>query len=121
MAATQPLFNPRYVGIIKTVKTSPPSVIIIPQLGGPLVTATDFTPAQLSTMLMCLSVDMRQVTYTMKLHPTGWQAQEVLCVGEVSSVLKEEPDDIWLRSARVDGKKSKGGRRKGNVYVGINL
>lgn len=120
-AASLPSFEIRYVGLIKSVSTTPPSVVIIPQHGGPLITATDFTPAKLSTMLMCLSVDMRQVTYIMKPYPTGWQAHEVLCVGEVSSGVEEEPGDVWLREAGGVGKKAKGGRRKGKAYVRVRL
>ena len=118
MTAIQPAFDIRCLGTIRNVNTTPPSVVIVPALGGPLVTATDFTPTQLSTMLMCLSIDMRQVTYVMKPHPDGYRAHEVFCVGEVPSVVKEEEKDIFFHSEGADRQKAKSGRRK--EYVGFH-
>jgi len=119
MAAPHPAIGIRCLGIIKTVNTNPPSVVIIPAIDGPLVTSTDFTPAQLSTMLLALSFDMRQVTYLMRSHANGRRAEEVMCVGEVPSTVKEDETDHGLlhEGSEKKKKKAKCGRRKGNAYV----
>lgn len=75
--------NPLYTGNIVAVHTTPPSIVIRPEYGGASVTATGFSPIQLENLLKGLSLGAAQVTYTLRLTPFGWYAENVHSTGFV--------------------------------------
>ena len=101
--------NTHHLGTITTVHTTPPSITILPDSGGPILITTELSHTQLENLLLDMSLGSAQVSYTLREGPYGFYATDVQSTGFVDEErwrrFGMQPGGMYAQERKRDGGK----------------